>query len=59
VIRSEVRMTERVTYSTFEIKDLFICESIGLGNNRNQVNLGVETTHEFNIELLETEKQAE
>lgn len=40
-------------YSLFEGDDLLICESIGLGDNRDQVDLGVQSTHDLNVERLE------
>lgn len=41
------------TYSRLESSDLLVCQSIGLGNDGNQVDLGVETLHDLNIERLQ------
>lgn len=41
------------TYSGLESSDLLVCQSIGLGNDGNQVDLGVETLHDLNVERLQ------
>jgi hypothetical protein len=41
------------THTLLELNDLLICESIGLSDDGDQVNLGVEATHKLNIDLLE------
>jgi len=38
------------TYSRFEASDLFVGQSIGLGNDRNQIDLGMQTAHDLNIQ---------
>jgi hypothetical protein len=43
----------RRTYSRLEGSDLLIGKSIGLGNNRNQVDLGVKSSHHLNVKGLE------
>lgn len=40
------------TYSRFESRDLLIRQGIGLSDDRNQVDLGVETLHDLNVERL-------
>ncbi len=41
------------TYSGLEAGNLLIGKSIRLGNDGNQVNLGMQTTHDFNIQGLQ------
>ena len=41
------------TYSRLESSDLLVCQSIGLGNDGNQVDLGVKTLHDLNVERLQ------
>jgi hypothetical protein len=47
---SEIR---RKTYSLLEHGDLVICQSIGLGDNRDQVDLGVKSAHNLDIKGLQ------
>lgn len=42
-----------LAYPGFEFRNLVIRESISLGNNGNEVNFGVESTHKLNIERLQ------
>lgn len=41
------------TYSGLESSDLLVCQSIGLGNDGDKVDLGVETLHDLNVERLQ------
>lgn len=41
------------TYTLLERENLLVCESVGLGNNGNEVNLGVQPAHDLNIERLQ------
>jgi len=41
------------TYSRLEGGDLLVRQSIGLGNDGNQVDLGVKTLHNLNVERLQ------
>jgi hypothetical protein len=41
------------TYTLFEGGNLVIGKSIGLGDHRNEVDLGVQTAHDLDIERLE------
>lgn len=36
-----------------ERSNLLICESIGLGDDGNQVDLGVESLHDLNVQRFE------
>jgi hypothetical protein len=40
------------TYSLLELGDLLISQSISLGNDWDQVDLGVQTAHDLNVERL-------
>ena len=42
-----------VTYPRLEVVDLLVRESVGLGDHRNQVDLGVKAAHDLNVEGLE------
>ena len=44
---------QQVTYSGLEIGNLLIGEGIGLGNDGDQVDLGVEASHHLNVKRLE------
>jgi hypothetical protein len=41
------------TYSLLELGNLLISQSISLGNDRDQVDLGVQTAHDLDVERLE------
>ena len=41
------------TNTTLEIRDLLISEGVGLGNHRDQVDLGVQALHHLNVQRLE------
>ena len=43
------------THPSLEVGDLLVREGIGLGDDRNQVHLGVKLTHKLNINGLESE----
>ena len=47
------RKRERESYALLERSNLVICKSVGLGNNRNQVDLGVKAAHDLNVKRLE------
>jgi hypothetical protein len=40
-------------YSLLEHRDLLVGQGIGLGNDRNQVDFGVQAAHDFDVEGLE------
>jgi hypothetical protein len=42
-----------MTYSLLESQNFIVCESICLGDDGNQVDLGVETAHNLNIQRLQ------
>ena len=42
-----------LAYPGFEFRNLIIRKSIGLGDNGNEVNLGVKPTHKLDIERLQ------
>jgi hypothetical protein len=42
-----------ITHSLLEGSNLLISKGIGLGNDRNQVDLGVKAAHDLNVERLE------
>ena len=46
-------MIERETYSLLERRDLLVGESVGLGNDGDQVDLGVQPLHDLNVQRLE------
>ena len=48
-----VHCDENCSYPLFKLDDLFVRHGIGLGNDGNQVNLGVEAAHELNVNLLQ------
>jgi hypothetical protein len=41
------------TYSLLELSNLLVGQSISLGNDRDQVDLGVQAAHDLNVEGLE------
>ena len=41
------------TYSGLESGDLLVRQSVGLGNDGNQVDLGMKTLHHLNVERLQ------
>lgn len=41
------------TYASFEAVDFLVGKSIRLGNHRDQVDLGVKTSHDLNIQRLQ------
>ena len=47
------RLEYHCTYSCLEGDDLLVCECVGLGNDGDQVDLGVQSAHDLNIERLE------
>lgn len=42
------------TYSLFEVNNLLVRQSIRLGDNWNEVDLGMQSTHDFDIQRLES-----
>ena len=42
----------RGSYALLEGVQVVLGESIGLGNNRNKVNTGTQTLHDFNVKWL-------
>lgn len=42
----------RTAYSGLEGSDLLVCQSIGLGNDGNKVDLGVQALHNFDVQRL-------
>jgi hypothetical protein len=47
-------MSNRQTYPGLEGDDFLISHSISLGNNRNQVDLGMQSAHDFNVQWLQS-----
>jgi hypothetical protein len=41
------------TYSGLEVRDFLISKSVGLSNDGDKVDFGVEASHDFNIQRLE------
>ena len=41
------------TYTLLEVRNLLVGESVRLGDNWNEVDLGVKSTHDLNIQRLE------
>ena len=41
------------TYAGLKVSDFLICQGISFRNDRYQVNLGVQSSHDFNIQRLE------
>ena len=44
------------THPSLEVGDFLVREGIGLGDDRNQVHLGVQLTHELDVDGLEPVK---
>jgi len=44
----------RAAYALLETDDLLVGQGVGLGNDRDQINLGVQAAHELDIDLLES-----
>jgi len=44
----------KAAYALFETDNLLIGQGVGLGNDRDQINLGVQAAHELDIDLLES-----
>lgn len=42
-----------MTYSLLEQSNLLVRKSVGLGNDRNQVDLGVQPAHDLNVQRLQ------
>jgi hypothetical protein len=42
------------THPLLEVGDFFVGQGIRLGNDGNEVDFGVQPTHEFNVNLLQT-----
>ena len=40
-------------YALLEVEEVVLGESVGLGNDRDEVDAGTETLHHFDIEGLE------
>ena len=49
----QMREKERETYPALELGNLLVGEGIGLGDDGDQVDLGVEALHDFNVQRLE------
>jgi hypothetical protein len=43
----------RITHSLLERRDFFISKCIGFGNDRNQVDFGVESAHDLHVQRLQ------
>ena len=41
------------TYASLKVSNLFVCQSVRLGNDRDKVNLGVKLPHELDINRLQ------
>lgn len=48
-----------LSYSGLEVSNFFVSQRVSLGNDGNEVDAGVQSTHEFNVNLLETAGQGE
>lgn len=42
-----------LTYSSFEVNNLLIGQSVCFGDNGNQIDFGVESSHKFDVNLLQ------
>ena len=42
-----------MTYSLLELRNLLVRQGIGLGDHRDQVDLGVQPAHDLNVQRLE------
>jgi hypothetical protein len=40
-------------YSVLEISNLLVCQRIGFGNDRNQIDFSVKSPHELDVNLLQ------
>ena len=52
-LRSDERTALSVTYASLEVRDFLVGHGVCLGNDRDQVDLGVQAAHELNVERLE------
>ena len=52
-VKSSDHLRDIKTYTLLEQCNFFIGKSVGLGNNRDEVDLGVKSAHDLNIEGLE------
>lgn len=43
----------RAAYALLEADDLLVSQGVGLGNDGDQVNLGVQAAHKLDIDVLE------
>jgi hypothetical protein len=48
-------INEGITHPLLELNDFLIGQSIGLSDNRNQVDFLMQSTHELDVDLLESE----
>jgi len=42
----------------FEVSNLFIRQRVGLCDDRDEVDFRMESAHEFNVKLLQTETES-
>jgi hypothetical protein len=49
----EAKNAQTQTHPLLELNNLLICQGICLGNNRNQVDLGMEPPHNLDIQRLQ------
>jgi hypothetical protein len=40
------------SYPFFEVRNLLVGHRVSLGNDRDQVDFGVQSAHEFNVNLF-------
>lgn len=45
---------ERYTHSLLKGNNLVVSESVGFGDDGYQVDFSMQSTHKFNVDLLET-----
>ena len=53
-VSAEIRSKLRDTYALLESVQVVLGESIGLGNDGDEVDAGAQTLHDLNVERLET-----
>ena len=56
-LERSVRVTTKIpenTHSLFEVCDFLIRQSICLSDDRDEVDLGVQSTHDFDVQRLES-----
>ena len=47
-----------MAHPALEVGDLLVCQSVSLGDDGYQIDFGVQSAHEFNVNLFETVKKS-